>query len=55
VIPLASSGASSPLSAASTASLQTAVIRTLMETAPRPRRPGRGFPARRATLPRSPW
>ena len=37
VIPLASSGASSPLSAASTASLRTAVIRTLMETAPSPR------------------
>src|SRR5262249_29771236 len=37
VIPLASSGASSPLSAASTASFRTAVIRTLMETVPRPR------------------
>ena len=37
VIPLASSGASSPLSAASTASFRTAVIRTLMETAPNPR------------------
>jgi adenine-specific DNA-methyltransferase len=37
VIPAANSGASSPLSAASTASLRTAVIRTLMETAPRPR------------------
>ena len=37
VIPLASSGASNPLSAASTASLRTAVIRTLMETAPSPR------------------
>ena len=37
VMPLASSGASSPLSAASTASLRTAVIRTLMETAPSPR------------------
>src|ERR1019366_1352098 len=37
VIPLANSGASSPLSAASTASLRTAVIRTLMETAPSPR------------------
>ena len=37
VIPLASSGARSPLSAASTASLRTAVIRTLMETAPNPR------------------
>ena len=36
-IPLASSGASSPLSAASTASLRTAVIRTLMETVPSPR------------------
>jgi hypothetical protein len=37
VIPLASSGASSPLSAASTASFRTAVIRTLIETEPRPR------------------
>jgi hypothetical protein len=37
VIPLASSGASSPLSAASTTSLRTAVIRTLIETAPSPR------------------
>src|ERR1035437_1271453 len=37
VIPLASSGASSPLSAASTARLRTAVIRTLRETAPSPR------------------
>jgi hypothetical protein len=37
VIPLASSGASSPLSAASTASLRTTVIRTLIETAPSPR------------------
>ena len=37
VIPLASSGASSPLSPASTASFRTAVIRTLMETEPRPR------------------
>ena len=37
VMPLASSGAKSPLSAASTASLRTAVIRTLMETAPSPR------------------
>ena len=36
-MPLASSGASNPLSAASTASLRTAVIRTLIETAPRPR------------------
>jgi hypothetical protein len=58
VIPLASSGASSPLSAASTASLRTAVTRTLMETAPSPRassatrqaatvalvKPGRGSP-----------
>ena len=35
--PLASSGASSPLSAASTASFRTAVIRTLMETVPSPR------------------
>jgi hypothetical protein len=57
VIPLASSGASRPLSAASTASLRTAVMRTLIETAPRPRassatrhaltvalvEPGRGF------------
>jgi hypothetical protein len=34
VIPVASSGASSLLSAASTASLRTAVIRTLIETAP---------------------
>jgi hypothetical protein len=34
VIPAASSGASSPLSAASTASFRTAVIRTLMETEP---------------------
>jgi hypothetical protein len=37
VIPFANSGASKPLSAASTASLRTAVIRTLMETAPKPR------------------
>jgi len=37
VIPLASSGASSPLSEASTANLRTAVIRTLIETAPSPR------------------
>src|ERR1035441_8737891 len=37
VIPAANSGASNPLSAASTASLRTAVIRTLMETAPSPR------------------
>src|ERR1035438_10243126 len=37
VIPFASSGASSPLSAASTASLRTAVIRTLIETEPSPR------------------
>ena len=36
-MPAASSGASSPLSAASTASLRTAVIRTLMETDPSPR------------------
>jgi hypothetical protein len=36
-IPLASSGASKPLSAASTASFRTAVIRTLIETEPRPR------------------
>jgi hypothetical protein len=40
VIPLANSGASSPLSAASTASLRTAVIRTLMETAPSLSMPG---------------
>jgi hypothetical protein len=33
-MPLASSGANSPLSATSTASFRTAVIRTLMETAP---------------------
>src|SRR5450755_2922060 len=37
VMPAASSGASSPLSAASTASFRTAVIRTLMDTDPRPR------------------
>ena len=37
VTPLASSGASNPLSAASTASLRTAVIRTLIDTAPSPR------------------
>ena len=37
VIPAASSGASSPLSAASTASLRTAVIRTLIEIEPSPR------------------
>ena len=37
VMPAASSGASSPLSAASTASFRTAVIRTLMETEPSPR------------------
>src|SRR5271157_3265846 len=37
VIPAANSGASNPLSAASTASLRTAVIRTLMETVPSPR------------------
>jgi hypothetical protein len=37
VMPLASSGPSSPLFAASTASFRTAVIRTLMETAPTPR------------------
>jgi hypothetical protein len=36
VISAANSGASNPLSAASTASLRTAVIRTLMETAPSP-------------------
>ena len=35
--PLACSGASSPLSAASTASLRTAVIPAFMETAPSPR------------------
>jgi len=37
VMPAASSGASRPLSAASTASFRTAVIRTLMETEPSPR------------------
>jgi hypothetical protein len=37
VIPVASSGASSPLSAASTANFRTAVIRRLTETAPSPR------------------
>ena len=36
-IPAASSGASNPLSAASAASLRRAVIRTLMDTEPRPR------------------
>src|ERR1035437_10174184 len=36
-MPAANSGASSPLSAASAASFRTAVIRTLMETDPRPR------------------
>ena len=36
-IPDASSGASSPLSAASTASFRTAVIRTLIEIGPSPR------------------
>jgi len=36
VMPAASSGASSPLSAASTASFRTAVIRTLMEMGPSP-------------------
>ena len=36
-MPAASSGASSPLSAASTASFRTAVMRTLIETDPRPR------------------
>ena len=36
VMPAASSGASSPLSAASTASFRTAVIRTLIEIGPRP-------------------
>ena len=45
-MPAASSGASSPLSAASTASLRTAVIRTLMLTEPSPR-------ASRATRPAS--
>src|SRR5436305_15026752 len=35
-MPFANSGASSPLSAASTASFRTVVIRTSMETAPRP-------------------
>jgi hypothetical protein len=34
-MPAASSGASRPLSAASTASLRTAVMRTLIETEPR--------------------
>jgi hypothetical protein len=34
-VPAASSGASKPLSAASTASLHTAVMRTLIETEPR--------------------
>jgi len=37
VIPAANSGASSPLSAASTASLRTAVMRTLIEIEPSPR------------------
>jgi hypothetical protein len=37
VIPLANSGASSPLSAASTANFRTAVIRPFIETAPSPR------------------
>ena len=37
VMPAASSGTSKPLSAASTASLRTAVIRTLIETDPSPR------------------
>jgi hypothetical protein len=37
VMPAANSGASSPLSAASTASLRTAVMRTLIEIEPRPR------------------
>src|SRR5258708_652911 len=36
-MPAASSGASRPLSAASTASLRTAVIRTLIEMDPSPR------------------
>jgi hypothetical protein len=36
-IPFANSGASSPLSEASTASFRMAVIRTLIETAPSPR------------------
>jgi hypothetical protein len=48
-IPAASSGASSPLSAASTASFRTAVIRTLMETDPSPR----ASRERRATRSRS--
>jgi hypothetical protein len=48
VIPLASSGASSPLSAASTASFRIAVIRTLIETAP-----ASGPPAQPAK--RLPW
>ena len=37
VMPAASSGASNPLSAASTASFRTAVIRTLIEIDPSPR------------------
>ena len=37
VMPAASSGASSPLSAASTASFRTAVMRTLIEADPNPR------------------
>ena len=37
VMPAASSGASNPLSAASTASFRTAVMRTFMETDPSPR------------------
>src|ERR1017187_8862535 len=37
VMPAASSGASNPLSAASTANFRTAVMRTLIETDPRPR------------------
>ena len=68
VIPFANSGASSPLSAASTASLRTAVIRTLMDTEPRPRasratrdaatvafvNPGRGsYPNPDAAIPHS--
>jgi hypothetical protein len=36
VMPLASSGATSPLSPASTANFRTAVILTLMDTAPQP-------------------
>jgi hypothetical protein len=68
LMPLASSGASSPLSAAFTAIFRTAVIRTLMETAPSPRvssatrqaatlalvKPGRGSWAYQAKNPSMP-